>query len=98
MQQITGTFSTTKGRKYITQLCKHFAHKIETGVEDSTGWAKFPMGLAEMSASDTLLTIRMGLRGPEDIESAKHVIDSHLVTFAFRENFDGMVWGKATDQ
>lgn len=96
MPQIIGTFKTQYGAKYLAQLCKHFAHKVETNVDQNTGWAKLPTGLANMSASEDLFTITLDLRDVGEEKLAKHIIDSHLVTFAYREEFEGMVWGNVT--
>lgn len=97
MAQAVGTFVTPNGGKYIGQLCKHFAHKVETGFDENSGWAKFPMGSADMSATADLLTITLKVDDPEQIGVVKHIIDSHLVTFAFREGFESMNWGEASN-
>ena len=92
MTQIIGEFQTENGAKYITQLCKHFSHKVETEVDGNTGWAKLPTGLATMEAAAQKLTITLDVIDPTKADLAKHIIDSHLVTFAFREKFENMMW------
>lgn len=91
----TGTFVTPNASKYLQQLCKHFAHKVEVTYDAHHGTVAFPMGSARMTADDTVLTIVFTLDRAEDIGSARHVIDAHLERFAFREDFNGMAWRSA---
>ncbi|MCV6592861.1 MAG: DUF2218 domain-containing protein [Silicimonas sp.] len=92
MPILTGRVETEHGAKYLAQLCKHFAHKIEASHDGTTGRAEFVYGPAIMSADDRGLTIRFELGDPDHIAGAKDVIDSHLERFAFREAITGMDW------
>lgn len=92
MTILTGRFATPNASKYLQQLCKHFAHKIQVDYSENHGSCDFELGIAHMTADDENLTIRFDLQGPEHIDKAKGVIDSHLVRFAFRENYTTMVW------
>lgn len=87
-----GQFETKNGRKYITQLCKHFAHKVEAVSEGDTGRAALPPGPCSMEASEDLLKIRVTAADAEGLKTAKYIIDSHLQRFAFRESFEAMEW------
>lgn len=91
----TGTFATPNGSKYLQQLCKHFGHKVDVDYDHQTGTVAFPMGPAKMQADETGLTVVFTLSKPEDVPAAHSVIDRHLETFAFREDFKGMVWQSA---
>lgn len=92
MNVTTGTFATPNGARYLQQLCKHFAHKIETRCEPPEGELRFDMGVAYLRADDTGLTVRFELENDDSFEAAQHVIDSHLARFAFREDFSRMDW------
>lgn len=97
MPVTTGTFATPNGAKYIRQMCKHFAHEIETRVDETgdggpSGQLRFAMGTAHLSADDTTLTVRFELENDDAFEGAQHVIDEHLERFAFREGFKRMDW------
>lgn len=99
MHVTTGTFSTPNGGKYIRQLCKHFAHKIETGTREAEnggteGELHFEMGTAYMSADPQRLTVRFELENDDALAAAQHVIDGHLERFAFREDFKHMDWDR----
>lgn len=92
MTTLTGRFETANGSKYLQQLCKHFGHKIEVDFSETQGTCHFVMGPAHMTASDSALEVRFDLIAPEHADAARNVIDRHLETFAFRENFKAMDW------
>lgn len=92
MVQLSGTYATAHGSKYLQQLCKHFAHKVEVEHDATSGKISFPMGSARLSADDGGLTVRFQLENADDAERARMVIDKHLERFAFREEFKHMDW------
>ena len=87
-----GTFQTAHASKYMQQLLKHFAHKVEVRYDDTQGHAAMPLGPAEFRASDAALTITVSAADDAGLEMAMAVIDDHLVRFAFREGFEKMDW------
>lgn len=91
---LTGTFDTPNASKYLGQLCKHFAHKIEVSYTETEGTAHFVFGPAHFTADETALTVRFDLKDSAATDSAKGVIDSHLERFAFREDFKTMLWSE----
>ena len=92
MHVTKGQFSTPNASKYLQQLCKHFAHKVEVDYDPQQGRVSFPFGKAVLSASDTSLSVEIAAEAPEALQRAKSVIDIHLVRFAFREDFKSMDW------
>lgn len=88
----TGTYATPHASKYLQQLCKHFAHKIEVTFTPTNGSCHFEFGTAEMIAEKDLLTVKITLKDAAQIEQAHMVIDKHLERFAFRETFKTMTW------
>ena len=88
----TGRFSTPNAQKFMTQLCKHFGHKVPAEVEGDTGQVRFAAGLAEMRSDDQQLVVVLSGDSGEAVASLQEVIDSHLKRFAFREDFTGMAW------
>ncbi len=88
----TARFATKHGSKYISQLCKHFAHKVEVEYDDTHGRAALPSGPAELVADAEGLNVRVTAPDLKGIIGARFVIDSHLVTFAYREDFSGFQW------
>lgn len=92
MLKSNGTFSTTNASKYIQQLCKHFAHKVEVEYDEKNGKAALPPGPATLVAHDDELVITVTANDDEGLTLAKSIIDDHLVRFAFREEFSKMAW------
>lgn len=88
----TGRFATAQGSKYVQQLCKHFAHKVAVKYDAAGGWADLPPGRAEMRVQDDALEVLVRAENAQGLMLAKHIIDSHLVRFAFREKFEQMDW------
>ena len=92
MYEMTGTFPTPNGSKYLQQLCKHFAHKIEVQHDETSGTVHLPFAVAQLVADDSGLSVRFELAHLQDVERAQSVIDKHLARFAFREDFTNMDW------
>lgn len=88
----TAFYPTQHASKYIGQLCKHFAHKVEVSWDDTTGHAALPSGPALLTAAPEGLTVRVEAEDAKGIIHARFVVDSHLVNFAFREGFTGLDW------
>lgn len=76
---------TESGWKYLQQLCKHWAHKLEVELGDKSGIVRFSEAVATMSADETALTVEVEAVSPEVLERMKGVVSSHLDRFAFRE-------------
>jgi hypothetical protein len=92
MIRLTGIFETPHASKYLQQLCKHFAHKVEATFDATWGVVALPCGKTEITASETTLSVTIELVADDKVEHGKHVIDSHLQKFAFREEFEAMDW------
>ncbi|OBZ95056.1 hypothetical protein ADU59_14840 [Pararhizobium polonicum] len=92
MQEATTRFATENGQKYLTQLCKHFAHKIDVAQTGDRGELMFSCGTGFLEADADGLHIRV--RSPDDANLAdtKSVVEDHLLRFAFRENTGPLQW------
>ncbi|MBR9763407.1 MAG: DUF2218 domain-containing protein [Rhodobacteraceae bacterium] len=86
------TFETGNGSKYMQQLLKHFAHKIDVEYDESDGRAALPTGPATLRADAQGLHMQVTAPDAEGLERAKHIIESHLVRFAFRDNLERLDW------
>ncbi|MBX2831746.1 MAG: DUF2218 domain-containing protein [Rhodospirillales bacterium] len=80
-----GTVKTDHAAKYLQQLCKHFAHKVDVDLTDTKGEVAFPMGPCTITAEDGALVFAGQSHKPEGIEAMKGVIISHLDRFAWRQ-------------
>lgn len=88
----TAHYPTDHGSRYLQQLCKHFAHKTDVSYDETKGTVALSSGPAELLADAAVLTVRVSAEDIKGIIQARFVIDSHLVTFAHRENFTGLTW------
>jgi hypothetical protein len=88
----TAHYPTEHGSKYLQQLCKHFAHKVEVTYDETSGHVALPNGTAILNADAGGLTVRIEAEDAKSIIHGRFVIDSHLVTFAHREGFLGLSW------
>ncbi|WP_323783909.1 DUF2218 domain-containing protein [Leisingera sp.] len=96
----TGRFDTPDAAKYLQQLCKHFAHKVEVKFDttDRTGHGTVALGMgpATLRATAQELTAEVTAPTADELDHARQIIDNHLARFAFREEFKTMAWQSAT--
>jgi hypothetical protein len=92
MIETTATLQSPHAAKYIAQLCKHFAHKVEVSHSDGHGECRFVCGTAIMEADDTTLHIRVNAPDKAQLKETQDVIESHLLRFAFREALKPLQW------
>lgn len=76
---------TESGWKYVQQLCKHWAHKLEVDLGDQKGVVKFAEATAVMTSDAKALTVEIEASSADVLERMKAVVSSHLDRFAFRE-------------
>ncbi|NTE85280.1 DUF2218 domain-containing protein [Agrobacterium rubi] len=88
----TSELVTESGSKYLVQLFKHFAHKIEVNYSDTHGECTFDFGTASLDADADRLKIAVTAPDEEKLDRAKSVVESHLLRFAFREDVDKLDW------
>lgn len=86
------SFETAHASKYLVQLCRHFAHKIDVTYTESEADAALPTGPATLRADDRALHVTVTAPDEAGLARAKHIIDDHLARFAFRESFERMPW------
>lgn len=81
---------TAVPRRYMVQLCKHFAHKVPATFDETHGRIEFDAGPCELEADpDTgILVMRVSAAGETDLERLENVVARHLVRFAFREQLE----------
>lgn len=74
-------------RRYLGQLCKHFAHKIPASFDDAGGRIDFPFGTCLLTAEEEagVLVLRAEAADEEARVKLEGVVARHLERFAFRE-------------
>jgi hypothetical protein len=85
MASATARVPTTHGAKYVQQLCKHWAHKLEVELGEGTGIVRFKDGVAMMTSGPDALSVTVEADQEEPVERLKEVVAQHLDRFAFRE-------------
>ncbi|AOF93135.1 DUF2218 domain-containing protein [Sinorhizobium sp. RAC02] len=83
---------TEHGSKYLVQLCKHFAHKVDVTYSDNHGKCRFDRGVATLDADAAGLRVTVKADDEESLGWGQSVIESHLVRFAFREELGAFDW------
>lgn len=77
--------STDSPARYISRLCKHFAHKIPVSFDEQQGRIEFEFGQALLQASETGLQLSVQTETEEQLERLKGVVASHFERFAWKE-------------
>jgi hypothetical protein len=77
--------ATAMARRYLGQLCKHFAHKIPVTHTEAAGRIEFPTGVCQIEAGSDLLILRAEAADAGALERLQEVVDRHLQRFAFRD-------------
>lgn len=81
------TVPTENGWKYLQQLCKHWAHKLDVELDEQNHKAtvKFDEAVASMQCDAATLTVSIETDDAGKLETYQGVVASHLDRFAFRE-------------
>ena len=77
--------ATKLATRYLSQLCKHFAHRLPVTLEDTTGSITFGMGICNLASSPDTLVLRATSETAEQRGELEGVVARHLERFAFRE-------------
>jgi hypothetical protein len=75
---------TANGAKYLIQLCKHWAHKLQVELSERRGVVRFQTAIAVFDAADDTLQVTLEAE-PDEMARMQGVIATHLDRFAFRE-------------
>jgi len=78
---------TEHASKYLQQLCKHFAHKVDATYDKLNGFAALPPGPCTLKASDMELYIHCQSQDRDKLPMSRAIIETHLEKFAWREEF-----------
>jgi uncharacterized protein len=77
--------STPMSVRYMTQLCKHFEHKLPVSYDKEHGRIEFESGVCSISAAPDLLALRAEASDEERLGRVENVVVRHLERFAFRD-------------
>lgn len=86
MMRATARVATDKAARYLSQLCKHFAHRLPASLDDEGGGRiDFPFGSCALAADEAALHLSLEATSAPDLRQLEQVIAAHLKRFAFRE-------------
>ena len=89
----TARIATPNGRRYMTQLCKHWAHKFEVVYDETQGLVPFGSdSRCRMAADAEGLTLTLEVEESGQMERMQGVVIDHLKRFAFREDLGEVAW------
>ncbi len=77
--------TTDTPARYISRLCKHFAHKIPVSFDEQQGRIQFDGGLSLLQAEEGGLRLRVETQDQESLERLQNVVASHFERFAWQE-------------
>lgn len=86
MPASTARVLTDHGRKYMTQLAKHWSHRFpELTYDENRADVPLPGGPLTIAADETGLTLTLSATDIAGLERMQGVVVEHLNRFAFRE-------------
>ena len=77
--------ATELAPRYLTQLCKHFEHRIPVEYTSERGSIRFEGGVCRLAATDHGLDLEVVAADAETVRRLADVVARHLARFAFRE-------------
>lgn len=77
---------TPHAGRYLTQLCKHFQHRVPVTLDAETGQIAFQTGICRGRAAEDTLTLSLEAADLPNLEQLQDVVARHLLRFAFRES------------
>ena len=78
----------------MSQLCKHFQHKLPVTLEADRGTIAFDAGLCTLTTETDCLVMQVEAADPAGLDRLQDVVARHLLRFAFRAPPE-IVWVKA---
>lgn len=85
---------TEMPKRYLSQLCKHFEHKLPVTLAESTGHIAYPSGTCALSIEPDTLVMQVEAANAEALATLQDVVARHLLRFAFRQPPE-IVWSEA---
>jgi hypothetical protein len=78
-------WETGSAARYMSQLCKHFAHKLPVTLNEHDGQIVFSAGTCDVLAEESGLRLRVSAEDETSLHQVQGVVISHLQRFAFRD-------------
>jgi hypothetical protein len=94
MAAATARVGTATPRRYMTQLCKHFEHRLAVSYDEAQGSIAFQAGTCRLAAEPDALVMTVEAADAADLPQLQDVVARHLLRFAFRQPPE-IVWQAA---
>ncbi|MDB5433254.1 MAG: 2,4-dihydroxyhept-2-ene,7-dioic acid aldolase [Caulobacter sp.] len=92
----TAKVATDKAARYLSQLTKHFAHRLPATLDGRhEGRIELPFGVCALAAETGTLHLSVEAENVMDLTRMEKVIADHLVRFMFREPPGEVAWSWA---
>jgi hypothetical protein len=91
----TARIQTPLAARYLTQLCRHFEHKVPVTHGNGEGWIAFASGVCTLAADTKTLSLNATAADDASLAQLTDIVGRHLMRFAFREPLS-VAWEKAT--
>jgi uncharacterized protein len=85
MPATTARVGTTLPRRYMTQLCKHFEHRLAVSYDETQGRIAFQAGVCRLAVEPDALVMTVEAAEEAALPQLQDVVARHLLRFAFRE-------------
>ena len=77
-----GLAATAEAKPLIARTARHFGHKVPVAVSDGYASIETRFGRAELTATETGVSIALASPDEAALESLREVVASHLTRFA----------------
>lgn len=84
--------ATPTPERYVTRLCKHFAHKVEVEHGDGHGRIVFPFGVCTLDAEPDTLVMSVEGDDAQAVSRLEDVVTRHLHGFAQKGETPTVAW------
>jgi hypothetical protein len=84
MPQSTARVALDQPRRYLSQLCKHFEHKLPVTLEPDKGSIAFSFGTCALHTEPEVLVMQVVAADEAALVQTEGVVARHLLRFAFR--------------
>lgn len=81
----TATVATSRGGRYIKQLCSHFSKKADSTFDETSGHTVFEFGECRMAVGDETLEFTVSAKDEQLLGRVEFVVGDHLERFASRD-------------
>jgi hypothetical protein len=91
----SATVPTAHARRYMIQLCKHFAHRVTARFGNREGAIEFDAGEVKLRAASGTLMLVADAGQAEGLDRLQALVEGHLRRFASREPGLCVDWRRA---